>query len=396
MALRVGQFTASLSAPFGGAELYCLALARWLKDAGDESVVVTGAIDDDLREDLEAEGIEVVVVQRWRPYASGRRGGRVSRLLFHALDLVQSHRSRDFEGVVEAARLDVLHVHRWQGFGTGVLRGRNVPRVHTAHDFALVDTRTTLARAEGPLASLPVMQRVRAWASTRSLGDGQAVIFPTERTRRMHLDVGLGLAPTQGRVIGHGWELPLLTAEPHAILPEVPSDRRVVLYLGSLSEAKGVPLLLDAWSTGVDSAELWLAGAGPLAAVVESRAREIPSIRFLGWADPALRAALLRRCSLLALASDWPETFSLVSAEALLAGRPVIATVRSAPEILDPGNSVIVEHSSDALRGGLSTLLGNVPFLDELSESARRSSARFDVHEHLRTVRDVYLQATRR
>jgi len=104
-------------------------------------------------------------------------------------------------------------------------------------------------------------------------------------------------------------------------------DRAVVLAVGRLVAQKGFGLLLDAatgWRDIRPEPLLVIAGEGPLAAGLESRAASLGlEVRFTGHrADvPALLAA----ADVFVLPSVW-EGQSLVLQEALRAGMPVVAT----------------------------------------------------------------------
>jgi glycosyltransferase involved in cell wall biosynthesis len=100
---------------------------------------------------------------------------------------------------------------------------------------------------------------------------------------------------------------------------------RGALYVGRLSPEKGLRLLLDAWRE-LDGYPLTIVGTGPDEAALQRLAGEIPGVRLTGeLSGDAVRAELARAAFVVA-PSIWYENFPLAVAEALAAGRPVVAS----------------------------------------------------------------------
>ena len=101
---------------------------------------------------------------------------------------------------------------------------------------------------------------------------------------------------------------------------------------GDLDEAKGIPLLLKAWSGSTirDDCTLTIVGDGPLRALVEEAASRDLSIRYLGSQDASGVAASMRAAGFLVAPSIWLEGYPLVIAEAFAHGRPVMTVAGGA------------------------------------------------------------------
>jgi glycosyltransferase involved in cell wall biosynthesis len=96
------------------------------------------------------------------------------------------------------------------------------------------------------------------------------------------------------------------------------------LYVGRLTEEKGVPVLLEAFKDSGQS--LKIIGTGPLEDLVKEYSTKYPNISFAG-AQPKERVyELLQGASALIFPSVWYETFGMVVIEAFSAGIPVIAS----------------------------------------------------------------------
>lgn len=112
------------------------------------------------------------------------------------------------------------------------------------------------------------------------------------------------------------------------------------LYTGRLTEGKGVRDLLAAYTAYRPRAtqpwELWIAGSGPLASVVE----ETPHVRLLGFVQPEEYADLLKETGAFILPSHF-EPWGVVVQEAMAAGLPVICSQAcgSSDELVEVGRN---------------------------------------------------------
>jgi len=384
--LRIAQVTSALLEHLGGAEQYCLALSRWLHDQGHDVTIITAAASPSVIESLSQAGITVRVTRTWRPYPGNSRGpGIVSKLVFHGLDVAQA--ARTFESITGVAdgSFDVVHVHRFQGFGLGIFRSSEHPIVHTVHDHALVDTATTGIRHNEVVSRLPVAQRARTRIVNRVARGLDSIVFPTERIRDRHEALGLDLSAVRSRVLPHGWLLE------HPLDPQTDrSPEFTVLYLGKLATAKGVEMLLDAWGEGIPNARLVIGGAGELAAPCVEAA-ERADITYLGWLDGAAKSAALSAADCLVMPSLLAESFGLVVAEATLAGLPVITNTIAAPHIVTDGvNGLVTAPSAEALRHALISLATDEALGTRLGLGAKDRAAALDFDTHGNRLLHLY------
>lgn len=139
-----------------------------------------------------------------------------------------------------------------------------------------------------------------------------------------------------------------------------PRDSRQLLFVGLIRHVKGLDVLVRALGHLLpDYPDLRLVVAGGAfyrayardAAEVHSLVRALgvqDRVRFLGEVAPNDVAALMRRSALLVVPSR-RETFSLVTAEALASGTPVVATRSGGPEeIVTPETGQLVEPDDSA------------------------------------------------
>jgi glycosyltransferase involved in cell wall biosynthesis len=146
-----------------------------------------------------------------------------------------------------------------------------------------------------------------------------------------------------------------------------------VVFVGSVTARKGVPVLLDAWRRlrPGGGAELWF--VGPIDA--RSRARVSgEGVRVVGAVSHYELAGVLRQCDVLALPSYF-EGFGLVIPEAMASGLPVIATAATAaPDIFDHGEGgwIVPVGDAAALADVLQQCLSKPDETRAMGQTARR------------------------
>ncbi|WP_164885208.1 glycosyltransferase [Rubrivivax rivuli] len=125
------------------------------------------------------------------------------------------------------------------------------------------------------------------------------------------------------------------------------ADPFVFLTLGTLVPAKGMDLLLQALALLPPSlpVQLHIGGDGPEREALQALAASLglqSRVRWLGALAPAAVPAALAACHAFVLASRH-ESFGVVLVEALMAGRPVLATRCGGPaDIVGPGDGALV------------------------------------------------------
>lgn len=110
--------------------------------------------------------------------------------------------------------------------------------------------------------------------------------------------------------------------------PELGNGLPLVTYVGHLSEAKGADHVLEMSVRVRTPHHVVFIGDGPLRAPLEEFAKrpELDGrVTFVGNLPPVEAQAHRLRSTVAVVPSLWPETFGMVGAEAMLAGRPVVA-----------------------------------------------------------------------
>jgi glycosyltransferase involved in cell wall biosynthesis len=157
------------------------------------------------------------------------------------------------------------------------------------------------------------------------------------------------------------------------------AERDCMLYVGRLSEEKGIRTLIAAWNASDELLPLRIVGDGPLKEEVLRAAATNPRIRWLGYLPASEVRQLLRGARALVLTSECYEMFPLVVLEAFSMAVPVIASRSGAIES-------IVED-------GKTGLLFNAASSSDLVEKVRWATANRDAMSGMgETSRAVYLE----
>lgn len=215
-------------------------------------------------------------------------------------------------------RPDLVHTHLVHADVYGALGAGGLPLVSTKHN----DDRFRL----GPFR---YVERALARRAKR-------VIAITEALRRFCVDQ-VGLPAAKVEVVRYGLDaLPSPWGDDGAV--PLPEDARILLSVGRLAEQKGVDVAVRALARIRErepAAVLVVLGEGPERARLKAMSGE--GVYLPGRVGDV--ASWYRRAEVLVHPARW-EGFGLALLEAMLAGKPVVATdVSSAPEIVAGGET---------------------------------------------------------
>ncbi len=103
-------------------------------------------------------------------------------------------------------------------------------------------------------------------------------------------------------------------------------DGNFALFLGRLSEEKGIRPLMAAWDLVGNSLPLKIAGDGPLAPVVRAAAERNPAVEWLGQQNRTQVMDLVKHARMIIVPSLWYEGFPLTVLEGFACGAPVLGS----------------------------------------------------------------------
>ncbi len=254
---------------------------------------------------------------------------------------------------------DLVHAHMlvpdgWAAASAGHAVG--VPVIATAHGSADV---------------LRTPNRSAAWRRTvvESITELDQIIAVSHAVARAVCDLA---RPRHGvRVIPNGADPARFADVDRASARQVlglPDDRPIALFVGHLTDLKGISDLVDA--VGITAADagvrplLAIVGDGPLRPALEERVAELglgDSVRFVGKVPHDDVGTWMGACDVVVLPS-LSEGLPTVICEAMVAGRAVIATtIGGIPELVEDGvtGRLVAPADAPALADALRALLGS-------------------------------------
>lgn len=167
------------------------------------------------------------------------------------------------------------------------------------------------------------------------------------------------------------------------------SRDKILMYLGRLSEEKGVDLLLDAWSLVADQHPHWtlrIVGEGPQEAQLREYARDLAGSNRIEWI-PATTSpqSLLLQSDLLVLPSR-TEGLPLVLMEAQACAVPVVAADCSSGvrQLVGNWGALVPRGDSRGLAEALSSAMSDEAWRQQARDRGRREMERYRLNHVLR------------
>lgn len=268
-------------------------------------------------------------------------------------------------------RFDVLHVHNsFPLISPSILaaaRHMAVPVVATLHNYRFVCAAGTLLRDGLPclkcLGGTPLPSLVHACYRGSRLATAPLALsiatHSTLKTWQRGVDRFIVMSEFARDIMTRaGLPAERITRKPHFIpFPEGIREGAgsYGLYLGRLSEEKGVSTLIQAWDKRLGT--LMIAGDGPLRPELEVQAAvHGDSVRFLGALSRPDALNLLLNARYLVTPSRAFETFGLSVVEAFAHGVPAVVPDQGVfPELVREDHNGFTFHSGDpqSLRSAL-------------------------------------------
>jgi glycosyltransferase involved in cell wall biosynthesis len=296
-----------------------------------------------------------------------------------------------FRRALSAFRPSVVHVHNW--FPTlspslfNICYRENVPVVHTLHNYRLLCVNATLFRdghvcedCVGTTLRTPGVLHscYRGSTAGSAVATGGMLTHWSLGTWNRSIDRFVALTEfARQKLIEGGLPSDKVIVKPNFVDPDPgPGEGRggYFLFVGRLTEEKGIRVLLDCWKDGQDLPTLKIAGTGPLENEVRAAVGTMPNVEWLGARSSEEVLGLMADASALLCPSQWYEGMPRVVIESLAVGTPIIASsIGCYPEMIVDGETGALFHTGDAvaLRSRLRDLLqGNS--LTSMRTNARR------------------------
>ena len=310
-------------------------------------------------------------VRLWAP--SPEDAGGTSRLRLDARAVWSRAATREVERLAAELRPDVVHVHNlYPMLSPAVLRTAAAPVVVTLHNYRLLCLPATFLREERTcedcLGALPWRGVVhRCYRGSAAGSAALAASLGVHRRAGTFRHVAAFLAVSEfvrEKHVEAGFDPDRIRVKPNftAPLPRREGPGRDFLFLGRLSEEKGLDRLVGMWRDV--PARLVVVGDGPERARLEAMAPD--TVEFRGAVRSDEVPAFLAGARALVLPSICYEGAPRTVVEAYAAGVPVVANRWGAlPSVVSDGETGLLAQPGDpgAWRAALESLL-----VDEISE----------------------------
>jgi glycosyltransferase involved in cell wall biosynthesis len=187
-----------------------------------------------------------------------------------------------------------------------------------------------------------------------------------------------------------------------APLPSVPS----LLYVGQIIRGKGVDILLRAHQllqkSFPEGLPLEIIGTGNAESYVQKLAEELniqDRVTFHGWIPNDRITPFYDAASLLVVPSRWPEPFGMIGVEAMLRGRPVVASrAGGIPDWLEDGVTgyLVPPNAPHKLAEKIEILLRNPEQSREFGRAGyKRALEQFGYDTYIRNLESILMGAGR-
>lgn len=309
---------------------------------------------------------------------------------------------------------DVFHIYSADlipAAGRYRSRGR-VPTVATLNGYSLWCTNSD--RIDGQCQrSCGIVQRLRHanTSPTRKLLSlpirvlEQYVAFPWAR----HIDQFLPDSPSTKRIYEEaGFDLTRSTVVPELLdfnairqvaRPERPeratrTGPRELLFIGRLTAAKGVDVLIDAIPRITTPVHLHVAGDGLERPMLEERARQLgiaDRVTFHGWVPNREVWDLLQQVDAFVHPGRWPEPFGRTVIEAMALGVPTIVSYTGGPPwLVGPYGRMFTPGDPADLAVEIDRLFSQYERALVAAERGIQRAAEFDYRTWVPKIADIY------
>jgi len=318
-----------------------------------------------------------------------------------------------FAKLIEQVRPDLVHFHNiYHHLSPSILpvvHSAGIPSVMTLHDlkvvcpaYTMLNRRGICERCKGGRLYSVVTQR----CINRSLIQSSLIFVESSvhhLLRSYSNNIDRFIVPSmfyKNKLVEWGWTYASLTYIPNAVdvdefRPSTnPGDYFV--YVGRLSEEKGVRTLIDA--VAISKARLVVVGTGPLENDLRSQASILGAdVTFNGYLSGRPLHDAIGGARALVLPSEWYENAPISILEAYASGTPVLgARIGGIPELVSDGETGMLFESKnpDDLASKIALLRDmSDTHIREMRLSARaHAEQRFNKALHLERLLSLYAE----
>jgi exopolysaccharide biosynthesis WecB/TagA/CpsF family protein len=327
---------------------------------------------------------------------------------------IESYRA--LQEIIRRERPDIAHFHNTfpliSPSAYSACRDAGVPVVQTLHNYRLLCPAANLFREGHPCEDC--VGKWSAWpgvfhgcyrGSRAATGVVAAMLTIHRELGTWHDRVDCFIAPSEfarGKFIEGGLPSRKIFVKPHFIHPDTGprfSHCEFAIYVGRLSEEKGLRKLLQSWKHAGVTLSLRIVGDGPLRGQLQLERDHLglANVHFDGHLDQGQTLEALKNARFLILPSECYETFSIVIAEAYACGVPVIAANHGAmAEIVEDGRTGLLFNPGNLedMAAKIQWACRNSTPLGEMGSAARNKYvSQYGAESNLAKLLSIYERA---
>ena len=337
----------------------------------------------------------------------------------HAPPLPDPETAWGLREVLQREQPQIVHAHNWLIHSYLPLEPLHGARlVITLHDYSLVCVQKRLMRFDAPCDGPELRKCLECAAHHYGRTKGSLTYFGNlamsawER-RVVDLFLPVSQAVAEGnrldeyglpyQVIPNLLPEKLLSEGTHAEVQGLPPELEplpegdFLLFVGDLSADKGVHVLLAAYNKLREAGGNLPASVPPLVVIgrrFAGTADELPpGVIALGRIPHAAVMAAWRRCTIALAPSVWAEPFGIVALEAMVAGKPLVASnTGGLADIVVHGETglLVPPGDADALAEGIRQLLADPQLRAQLGLAAAQRAAEYGASSVAQNVERAY------
>lgn len=283
---------------------------------------------------------------------------------------------RDLRAFIQRTQPDLVHVHNtFPVISPAALYAaavQRVPVVHTLHNYRLLCPAATFYRdgrvCEECVDNRNLMPAVfhACYRQSRLTTAAAAVTLTAHRLARSwqrHVAAYIALTEfARQKFVTNGFDPCRIHVKPNFIRKDPglgPGDGGYALFVGRLTEEKGVGTLLRAWRQLDNQFQLEIIGDGPLSSDVRNAQLTMPNLRWHGWLPKNQVLLRMQHANMLIIPSEWYEGFPVTLLEGFATGLPaLVSRIGSLADLVEEGKTGVQFEA-----GNLADLADKVCFL---------------------------------
>ncbi len=319
--------------------------------------------------------------------------------------------------VVRLRRPHIVHFHNTLPLispaGYYGARSSGAAVVQTLHNYRLICPGSLLFR-DGAVCETCITKRLKwpavmhaCYRESRAATSTVAAMLAVHGaagTYRKTVDAYIALSPfARDLFVRGGLPIERVFVKPN-FLPEDPGAGTgaggYALFVGRLSEEKGIDVLLEAWQRLPSPIPLKIAGDGPLADRIRKASDADDRIQWLGRVASDEVYRLMRNAAALVFPSTWYEGMPITLIEALACGTPVIAfNLGAMADMVEHGKTGyhVEPGSAEALASTVAYAFGAGRRVESFRQNARRAfEAQYTSDGNYQHLLHIYQAAAQR